>query len=57
MDYGEVDKVAKMIPNEPKMTLEKAMKMNPEFKNISSQSDIHKELIKNSSILEGMHRY
>ena len=30
MEYGEVDRVAKMIPNEPKMTLQKAMKMNPE---------------------------
>ncbi len=57
MEYGEVDRVAKMIPNEPKMTLEKAMKMNPEFKQIVSKSDSHKELIENSTILEGMHRH
>ena len=57
MEYGEVDRVAKMIPNEPKMTLEKAMKMNPEFKKIISKSDSHKELVENSMILEGMHRH
>ena len=57
MDYGEVDRVAKMIPNEPKMTLEKAMTMNPDFKNLLSGSDAHKELLKNSMILEGMHRH
>ena len=57
MDYGEVDRVAKLIPNEPKMTLEKAMKMNPDFKKTLSQSEAHEELIKNSMILEGMHRH
>jgi len=57
MDYGEVDRVAKMIPNEPKMNLEKAMKMNPDLKKTLSQSDAHEELIKNSMILEGMHRH
>ena len=57
MDYGEVDRVAKMIPNEPKMTLDKAMKMNPEFKSLLSGSDAHKELLKNAMILEGMHRH
>ena len=57
MEYGEVDRVAKMIPNEPKMTLEKAMKMNPEFKQITSKSESHKELLENSIILEGMHRH
>ena len=57
MDYGEVDRVAKLIPNEPKMTLEKAMKMNPDFKKTLSQSQAHEELIKNSMILEGMHRH
>ena len=57
MDYGEVDRVAKLIPNEPKMTLQKAMKVNQEFKEIANKSDIHKQLIENSTILEGMHRH
>ena len=57
MDYGEVDRVAKLIPNEPKMTLQKAMKVNQEFKDIANKSDIHKQLIDNSMILEGMHRH
>ena len=57
MDYGEVDRVAKLIPNEPKMTLKKAMSVNQEFKDIVNKSDIHKQLIENSTILEGMHRH
>ena len=57
MDYGEVDRVAKLIPNEPKMTLQKAIDTNQEFKEISSKSELHKQLIENSMILEGMHRH
>ena len=52
MDYGEVDRVAKLIPNEPKMTLQKAIDTNQEFKEISSKSELHKQLIENSMILE-----
>ena len=43
--YGDVDRIAKMIPNEPAMTLEKAGKMNKEFLSVSSIDDTHKDLI------------
>ena len=57
MDYGEVDRVAKLIPNEPKMTLQKAIDTSQEFKEVINKSDLHKQLIDNSMILEGMHRH
>jgi len=57
MSYGEVDSIAKLIPNEPKMNLDKAIKMNNDFKNIASKSDIHKQLIDFSKTLEGCHRH
>ena len=57
LSYGEVDQIAKMVPNELKMTLEKAEKMNPELKKIASIDETHKELIDFSKVLEGMHRH
>ena len=57
MSYGEVDRIAKLIPGEPKMTLTKAMKLNKELSLISSQDETHNELIKYSKILEGLHRH
>ena len=33
------------------------MKLNKEFKDIAKKSDIHKQLIDNSMILEGIHRH
>ncbi len=32
LSYGECDRLAKMIPNELKMTLKKALEQSPEFK-------------------------
>jgi len=57
MSYGEVDSIAKLIPNEPKMTLEKALKANPELKQISNKSTTHKQLLNYSKVLEGCHRH
>ena len=57
MSYGEVDSIAKLIPNEPKMTLEKAFKANPELRHISKKSSTHKQLIDYSKVLEGCHRH
>ena len=57
MSYGQVDKIAKLIPNEPKMTLDKALNINSELSNVISQDKIHKELIDHSKVLEGLHRH
>ena len=57
MSYGDVDRIAKMVPNELKITLDKAEKMNPDLKKIASLDETHKELMGFSKVLEGMHRH
>ena len=57
ISYNEVDAIAKLIPNEPKMTLDKALKTNPELHKISTQSKAYEELINYSKVLEGCHRH
>jgi len=57
MSYNEVDQIAKMIPNELKMTLQKAEKMNQDFKKISTKDKNHEDLIKFSKVLEGLNRH
>ena len=57
MSYGEVDSIAKLVPNEPKMTLQKALKLSPQLNDISNKSTIHKELMDFSQVLEGCHRH
>ena len=55
--YGEVDKIAKMIPAKAGMTIDEALGKVPELKELSQQDDIHKKLIVNSKILEGSARH
>ena len=57
MPYGDVDRIAKLIPNEPKMTLDKAIEINKDFSEVSSIDDTHKDLIDYSKVLEGLHRH
>jgi len=57
LKYSDVDRIAKMVPNELKITLNKAEKMNPDLKNISNIDDTHKDLMNFSKVLEGMHRH
>ena len=57
MSYGEVDSIAKLIPNELNISLERAIKMNPELGQISKKSPIHNNLMNFSRTLEGCHRH
>ncbi len=57
MSYGDVDRIAKMVPNELKITLDKAIKKNPDLKKIADVDSTHKDLINFSKVLEGMHRH
>ena len=57
MSYGEVDKIAKLVPNELNITLDRALKLNPELSEISHSSPTHKNLIDYSKVLEGCHRH
>ena len=57
MSYGEVDRIAKLVPNELNITLDRALKLNPELREISNHSPTHKNLIDYSQTLEGCHRH
>ena len=53
--FSEVDKIAKAIPNELNITLDKALEKSSELKKMSEGE--YEELINHSKVLEGMHRH
>ena len=57
LPYGEVDKIAKMIPNELKMTIDKALEKNPELKEVYDGNDQIHKLIDMARRLEGLPRH
>jgi DNA polymerase-3 subunit alpha len=57
MPYADVDKVAKMIPQELKITIEKALKINSELRNLYEDDDRIKFLLDMSMRLEGLPRH
>jgi DNA polymerase-3 subunit alpha len=56
LSYGECDRLAKMIPNELKMTLEKALKVSPELKQAYGSEEVTRELIDTAFVLEDLTR-
>jgi DNA polymerase III subunit alpha len=57
MPYAEVDKIAKMIPAELHITLDKAMTQNPDLKNLVQNDSRVRELIEVAKRLEGLARH
>ena len=57
MAYQDVDKVAKLIPMEPKMTLQKALEVSPDLKTMYEADPQVHELIDTSLKVEGMPRH
>ena len=53
--FSEVDKIAKAIPNELNITLEKALEKSPELSEMAGGD--YRELMEHSKILEGMNRH
>ncbi len=54
--YGDGDRLAKLIPAELKMTLEKALKQVPELKEAYGNEEVTRELIDTAFILEDLTR-
>ncbi|MBP3337287.1 MAG: DNA polymerase III subunit alpha [Clostridia bacterium] len=54
--YQETDAIAKMIPFELKMTIEKALSMNPELKALYEENPQARELLTEAMALEGLTR-
>ncbi|NOZ08476.1 MAG: DNA polymerase III subunit alpha [FCB group bacterium] len=57
MSYGEVDRIAKLIPNELKMTLSKASEVSKELAEVPKIDEKHRKLLEYSHVLEGLHRH
>lgn len=57
MPYADVDRVAREIPQEPGMTLERALNGNETLKELYSSDAAVKRLIDTASALEGMPRH
>jgi len=57
LPYSFVDSIAKMVPQELNMTLDKALKMNPEFRSAYEKDPQVHELVDMSMRLEGLPRH
>ncbi|MGB9825613.1 MAG: DNA polymerase III subunit alpha, partial [Desulfofundulus sp.] len=57
MPYGEVDKIAKLVPAELHMTIERALSESVELKELYEQNPQVKKLIDTAALLEGMPRH
>ncbi len=53
--FGDVDKIAKAVPNELNITLSDALARSPELNDMANNE--YKELIQHSLVLEGMNRH
>ncbi|MBI2151078.1 MAG: DNA polymerase III subunit alpha, partial [Acidobacteria bacterium] len=57
MTYAEVDKIAKMVPAELHITLDKALEQNPDLKSLTQNDPRVRELIDVAKRLEGLARH
>lgn len=55
--YGETDRIAKMIPFEPGMTIQKALEMNKELQELYDRDERYRFLIDTSLAVEGLPRH
>src|SRR6185436_5819646 len=56
LGFSETDRLAKMIPAELKMDLQKALKQNPEFKTAYDTEEVTRELVDTAFVLEDITR-
>ena len=56
LGYADCDRLAKMIPNELKMDLAKALKQSPDFKTAYDTEEVTRELVDTAFVLEDLAR-
>jgi DNA polymerase-3 subunit alpha len=54
--FAECDRLAKMIPEDPSMTLERALELNPDFKRTTETDPNAQRIMKYAQVLEGLPR-
>ncbi len=57
MSYGDVDRVARLVPGNPGMTLARAMDENHELRNIYEEDEIVRNLVNTARRVEGISRH
>jgi DNA polymerase-3 subunit alpha len=57
MSYGDVDRIAKLIPDDLKMTLSKALQQEPQLKELCAADPQVKDLLDTALCLEGLTRH
>ncbi|MBI4974501.1 MAG: DNA polymerase III subunit alpha, partial [Candidatus Omnitrophica bacterium] len=57
MAYGDVDRIAKLVPNDLNITLSQALEQEPELRNLYKADSKIAQLIDTSMILEGLTRH
>jgi DNA polymerase-3 subunit alpha len=56
LGYSECDRLAKMVPNELNMTLDKALKQSPDFQRAYETEETTRELVDTARVLEDLTR-
>ncbi|OGW88944.1 MAG: DNA polymerase III subunit alpha [Omnitrophica bacterium RIFCSPLOWO2_01_FULL_50_24] len=57
MSYQEVDKLAKLVPNELEITIDRALKTEPRLRDLAKSDERVSQLIETSKALEGLSRH
>jgi DNA polymerase-3 subunit alpha len=56
LPFAECDRLAKLVPEDPKMTLKKALEINPDFKKAYDTNENCKRILDYGFVLEGLLR-
>jgi DNA polymerase-3 subunit alpha len=56
LGFGDASRIADQIPKDPKITIQKALEANPEFKRLFDEDEQAREVIETALKLEGMVR-
>ncbi|NLP11401.1 DNA polymerase III subunit alpha [bacterium] len=57
MSYGDVDRIAKLVPNTLNIKLDDAIKSVPELQQLEKKDEMHSRLMRYSRVLEGLARH
>ncbi|MCA9399056.1 MAG: DNA polymerase III subunit alpha, partial [Candidatus Omnitrophica bacterium] len=55
--YGEVDKIAKLVPNELGITIDKALEKEPQLEKLCEEDKMASRIIETARVLEGLNRH
>jgi DNA polymerase-3 subunit alpha len=57
MAYADVDRIAKLIPNELGITIDKALQLEPQLRTLIEDDKIARSLLETAQVLEGLNRH